>query len=471
MYQDASDCKGNDLGDVLVLGAGRTGLVVADYLADMMPSRVSSVTLVGGLKSYATDATRALEDKGVRVLLASESIEGSYDLAIASPGIPEHSAFMEGARAHAREVIAEPEFAWRESPDRWLAITGTNGKTTTTKLTVALLEAGGLDAKAVGNVGTVSCGEVARRGDAEWFVAELSSFQLALADEFHPRVAALLNITPDHLEWHGSMEAYAEAKAKVFSRLEGKDLAVVVDADDYCRTIADEIESRQVRVCHVALEEPRDAACAAFVRKGRLVVRLDNVETELCGVDDLGIKGPHNVLNALVAAAMALEVGVEAASVIEGLEAFAPLEHRIEPCGQVAGVAYVNDSKATNVDAVAKALSAFERGRVIVLLGGHDKGTELDELTEAVVSFCKVAVCYGEAGERIACALEDAESSLAVVRAPHMAEALDVARTRALSGDTVLLSPACSSFDEFKSYTERGRVFKELVAHLIEDAS
>ena len=471
MYADASDFKGNALGDVLVLGAGRTGLVACDYLADLMPGRVSSVTLVGGEKSYATDATRELEDKGVTVLLATETIEGSYDLAIASPGIPEHSAFMEGARTHAREVIAEPEFAWRESPDRWLAITGTNGKTTTTKLTVALLEAGGLDAKAVGNVGTVSCGEVADRGADEWFVAELSSFQLALADEFHPRVAALLNVTPDHLEWHGSMEAYAEAKAKVFSRLGAGDLAVVVDADEYCRTITDDLEARQLRVCHVALDEPKDAACAAFVREGQLVVRLDNVETELCGVDELGIKGPHNVLNALVASAMALEIGVEASSVIGGLEGFAPLEHRIEPCGQVAGVYYVNDSKATNVDAVAKALSAFERGRVVVLLGGHDKGTELDELTEAVVSYCKVAVCYGEAGERIARALEDTESTLRIVRAPHMKEALDAARGLAVFGDTVLLSPACSSFDEFKSYAERGRVFKELVGQLIEDLS
>jgi UDP-N-acetylmuramoylalanine--D-glutamate ligase len=267
------------------------------------------------------------------------------------------------------------------------------------------------------------------------------------------------------------MEAYAEAKAKVFSRLGEKDLAVVVDADDFCRRIAGDLEKRRVRVCHVVLEEPSAGPSAAFVRDDRLVVRLDGVERVLCTVDALGIKGPHNVLNALVASAMALEVGVDPQAVVAGLTTFAPLEHRIEPCGQAGGVFFVNDSKATNVDAVAKALSAFEAGRVVVLLGGHDKGTELDELREAVVSSCKAAVCYGEAGERIARALEDAQGALSVIRAPHMAEALDAAREVAVSGDTVLLSPACSSFDEFKSYTERGRIFKELVAQLIEDAS
>ncbi|MBR3314983.1 MAG: UDP-N-acetylmuramoyl-L-alanine--D-glutamate ligase [Atopobiaceae bacterium] len=456
------------LGRVCVLGLGRTGFGVADYLVDLMPSRVTSVDLYGGARSVPSERTEELVERGVRVVCGTDELDGTYDLAIVSPGIPESSAFFASACAHAASVIGEPEFAWRESPERWVAITGTNGKTTTTLLATELLEMGGLAAKAVGNVGVVATGEVAHRAEGSWFVAELSSFQLATAYELHPRVACLLNITPDHLEWHGSLDAYAEAKERIFANLDENDLAVVSVDDDRCREVAARLEERGLRVCRVSVFEVPDTPNAAFLREGRLVVRRDGREVPLVRRENMTLKGDHNVQNVLAASALALEAGISDAAVSQVLMSFSPLEHRIEPCGELGGVQYVNDSKATNVDSVEKALTAFEPGKVVLLLGGYDKGTSLDSLARAVAKRCRVAVCYGAAGPRIAAALRDMHvaSGLVVAEEAHLAQAFDRAVALARRGDVVLLSPACSSFDEFSSFHERGEVFKGLVARL-----
>ena len=456
------------LGDVCVLGMGGTGIAVCRYLSTLVPARVRSVTLYGGARSSAGDESRALEAEGVRCVLGTEDVAGDYDLVVASPGISEFSGFFSTAKAHAREVVGEPEFAFRESPERWVGITGTNGKTTTTTLTAELLRAGGLKAETVGNIGTIVTGELASRDESTWFVAELSSFHLATTRLLHPRVACLLNITPDHVEWHGSLAAYAAAKERLFANLDAGDLAVVSVDDDWCRAVADRLDARGLRVCRLSVQEAPDAPCAAFRRDGSLVVRIDGAETVVASEDELPIKGEHNVENALAASTMALELGVSADDVRRGLLAFQALEHRIEPCGEIDGVHFVNDSKATNTDSVEKALTAFATGTIDLLLGGHDKATDLSSLATAVAACCRVAVCYGEAGERIARALEDAVvtsgSSLVVVRAPHMTEAFEAACAHALPGDTVLLSPACSSFDEFSNMAERGRLFKRLVS-------
>lgn len=462
--------QAHELGDVLVLGLGSTGEAVARYLVGVGSPRVRSVTLYGGASSAPGARTEALEALGVACVTGTEEVEGRYDLAVASPGIPEGSAFAASAREHAKELVGEPELAWRESPERWVGITGTNGKTTTTTLTGHLLEAGGLSCRLVGNIGTnvISC--VADRGADEWFVAELSSFQLAETRLLHPRVACLLNVTPDHVEWHGSLEAYAAAKERLFARMTAEDLAVVSEEDDWCRAVCARLEARGVGLCRLDVHAEPPSPSAAFVRDGVLVVRLDGVEHELARADELPIIGDHNVENALAASAMALALGVGPESVRAGLLSFRPLEHRIEPCGEVGGVRFVNDSKATNTDAVEKALAAFPAGRVVVLLGGHDKGTSLDSLARAVCRDARVAVCFGAAGERIARSLEDARdrsgAALSVVRSAHLREAFAAAVAQARPGDTVLLSPACSSFDEFSNMAERGRLFKQLVRDL-----
>ncbi len=456
------------LGDVCVLGMGGTGAAVCRYLAAQLGGRVSSVTLFGGASSAECELSRELEAAGVTCCLGTEKIDDTFDLAVVSPGISEFSDFFAAARSHAAEVIGEPEFAWRESPANWLAITGTNGKTTTTKLTAHLLAAGGMDATAVGNIGTIVTSQVEGRQADNWFVAELSSFQLATTRYLRPRAAVLLNITPDHVEWHGSMEAYAAAKERVFANMDGSDLAVISVDDEYCRAVAARVADRGVPVCELSVTCEPTGAYAAFVREGQLIVRLDGTETNLGSAANLAIKGRHNWQNALAASAVALFVGVPAKAIAAALLSFSPIEHRIEPCGTFAGIHFVNDSKATNTDSVEKALTAFDAGTIVVLLGGHDKMTDLASLSAAVCERARVAVCYGAAGSRMAADLVRAKASspcdLQVIEATHLREAFDAAVAAARPGDTVLLSPACSSFDEFNNMGERGRLFKQLAA-------
>ena len=454
------------LGSAAVLGLGRTGEAVARYLASLVPSRVDSVTLFGGAASAPGEKTRALEELGVTVVCGTEEVTGSYDLVVASPGIPDTSDFFQSAAACSSEVIGEPELAWRESPERWVAITGTNGKTTTTSLATHLLQEGGLVAESVGNIGLPPIEAIAERPAGGWFVAELSSFPLATTRLFRPRVAVLLNVTPDHLEWHHTMEAYAAAKERAFANMGTGDLAVISVDDDWCRAAAERAAARGLRVCRLSVEREVEGPCAAFLRESTLVVRLDGVEHVLTQTSDLQIFGAHNAENALAASAVARELGVAPDDMRRGLASFSPIEHRIEPAGEVGGVRFVNDSKATNTDSVEKALTAFDKGSIVVLLGGHDKGTDLTSLAGAVRERCRVAVCFGEAGERIARALEGEPSALEVVRAPHLREAFSAAVAAARPGETVLLSPACSSFDEFNNMAERGRLFKDLVRDL-----
>lgn len=451
------------LGDVCVLGLGRTGLATAEYLAHLGPERVSSITLYGGSSKELPQEAAKLERLGVRFVMDTQEVSGRYDLAVASPGIPPTTQLMQSAQAHVRELIGEIELSWRESPRQWLAITGTNGKTTTTTLTTSMLRYADRDALSVGNIGTLAIGEVAQRPRNRWFVAELSSFQLASCSTLHPQAAALLNITPDHVEWHGTLEAYAAAKEKIFDQLTGNDLAVVGQGDPWCRAISNRLEVKGTRILRLDVHADPHTDDAAFTRAGRLVVRLGGVEYDGGPLSGLPLVGEHNVQNMLAASALALHVGASEAALRCALERFVPIEHRIEPVADVSGVHFVNDSKATNTDAVEKALTAFPAKTIVVLLGGHDKGTNLDSLAQAVAERCHAAVCYGEAGERIAQALEAAGAS-AVIRAPHLREAFAAAVGASRSGDTVLLSPACSSFDEFSNMGERGRLFKALVA-------
>ena len=450
---------------LLVLGQGSTGLDVARWAAAHLGDRVSSVTVYGGASSTATPATRALEARGVAFAYGTEKVEGAYDVCDASPGISEFSEFFSSAAAASGEIMGEPEFAWRLSPERWIAVTGTNGKTTTTSLVNHLLKAGGIPCEAVGNIGTVPTSAVDGRAERSWFAAELSSYQLATTSEFHPRAAVLLNITPDHLAWHRTHENYAAAKMRAFANMGAGDLAVVCMDDEGAAAQAPLVRSTGAAVCEVALRDT-GAERAAYVEGDTLCVRSEDGVHALLPVRELGIAGEHNVLNALAASAVAVWVGADDARVAEGLRSFRPLEHRIEPCGTVDGVRFVNDSKATNTDAVEKALTAFPDDDVVVMLGGHDKGTDLDAFARDVVAHVRAAVCFGEARSRFSSALAAADVSgdVEVAEADNLAEAFDVARALAHEGTVVLLSPACSSFDEFSGFEERGRRFKELVA-------
>ena len=451
---------------LLVLGQGLTGIDVVTWALDAGSARVSSITVYGGASSEPTERTRALESAGVRFVYGTEEVEGDYDICVASPGISEFSDFFASAAAHAGEIMGEPELAFRLSRAPWCAITGTNGTTTTTTLVNHLLQGAGIESVAVGNIGTPAIEEAEKHGPDAWMVAELSSYQIATTHELHPRVAVLLNITPDHLAWHRTHENYALAKIKLFDNMTADDLIIVDVEDEGVMTYADRIFTGGRRVLSLGMADAgtRDAA---FVRESRLVVRLDGEEFDLVHADDLAIAGQHNVINALAASAAALYCGAPAGCVRAGLDTFSPLEHRVEPCGELDGVRYYNDSKATNTDAVEKALTAFPDD-VILLLGGHDKGTPLEDFAAYVCDHVRAVVCYGEARARFRRAIEDADRNqdVDIAEADDLRDAVDVARSLASRGDVVLLSPACSSFDEFSGFEERGRYFKSYVEKL-----
>lgn len=492
------------LGRVLVLGLGKSGRAAVEYLLPLVGERVDVLAIAAGARNAASEefaaqaraagALVAFEDGAVSELATSAG--GSFDLCIASPGISQFSTFYEMAAAASAEVISEVEFAWRESAadSRWVAVSGTNGKTTVCALAAHVLAEAGLAAAAVGNIGDPCIAAVAA-GRTDVYVAEVSSYQLASTVRFAPNVAVLLNITPDHLHWHKSFEAYRDAKFKLLANLATLPGAVaVLDAtNDVVRA-----EVRRLRALPDAergfsciplgtaagLAGDMRVACgsdnAAFLGEdGMLCVAFDGVEHAVLSANELRIKGEHNAGNALAVVAAAVALGVDDEALAAGLRTFAPLEHRIEPCGAVAGVACYNDSKATNVDATLKALAAFPETRPVVLLGGDDKGTDLTPLVNAAHAHARAVVCFGAAGPRFAAAFESSqvacvaeeshglaceEDGFAVLRAAHLEDALDAALALASPGEVVLLSPACASFDEFGSFEERGTVFKALVA-------
>ena len=497
VYVEGTKAAAASLGRVLILGLGVSGKAAARYCASLVGGRVQALFVAAGARTsdserFCTDelpagTAVAYGDDGVSQLIAGmdDASEAPFDLCIASPGIPFWHELYEQALAASAELVSEVDFAWRESArdSRWVAITGTNGKTTTTALCAALLQAGGLSANAVGNIGD-TCIEAVSAGETDVYVAELSSYQLASCKRFVPDAAVILNITPDHLHWHKSFEAYRQAKLDVLDMLaRGDDGLAVLDATD------DEVRAC-VRSLRAQSEEQRGfayiplgtkagiggdmrAACgadnAAFLDgQGVMRIAYRGVVHAVGAATDAELKGEHNVHNMLAAASVAVGFGIDDDRIEDTMLAFPALEHRIEPCGSVAGIECFNDSKATNTDAVLKALAAFQGQRLVVLLGGQDKGTDLAELVTAVHEASFAAVCYGEAGPRFMRAFEEARGKapegFQVFAAQHMEEALERALQIARPGDVVLLSPACASFDEFKSFEHRGRVFKDLVA-------
>jgi len=453
-----------DYGDILVLGLGRSGVAAAGYSCDLVTrGRARSVTVLDGASSQHTEsAAEDLRALGATVELGVNHVEGAFDICIASPGIPPHAPIMVSALSVVDRVISEIEFAFLESSQPWVAITGTNGKTTTTALTSHLLEAGGINVRTVGNIGAPAITAVAEAGENEVFVAEVSSFQLSLTHEFHPQVAVLLNLTPDHIDYHGSLEAYAADKMRVFANLTDENLAIIDMDDPGSAAQFGAVAERGVPVVRVSLSERH--AFGATVADGKLVLETRGGEVRLCREDQLLIKGAHNVSNALAAAAAAHAFGVSVSDLRTGLTSFRAIEHRLEPAGCVDGVEWFNDSKATNPDAVFKAIDAFDGQSLILLLGGRNKGNDFRPLAEKAARTAKSVVVFGESRSELASAFEGLE--VTVLEAVSLVDAVGAARQLSDVGDVVVLSPACASFDEFRSYEHRGEVFKSLVRDL-----
>ena len=468
---------------------------------------VRSVCILGkGVTGEAVERYfRSLTDPlDITILDDDSKVEGYFDLAIVSPGIPPHNALVKSVREHAVELISEPELAFRISPERWIVVTGTNGKTTTTALTAQVLQVCGIKARVAGNIGTTCIEAVCKRDSDEYIVAELSSYQLHYSATIKPDAAILLNITPDHLQWHGSFEAYRDAKLSLFRRMHDKAPAVIDATLEETRNAVLARRASGARVIPLGTEDgltgdmtlcgsgaSAEASEAAFIdpKTQMLTCVVNGQRQALIKTTDLLLQGAHNQENALAAAAVALSLGADPQKVATALASFKPLEHRIEPCGLVGGVSFFNDSKATNPEATIKALDAFEGKPLVLLLGGRDKNTSLDELVVSVYRTCRVVVCYGEAGPRFAEALASGEQAFvsggqaltssgqapasggqgelfASLLVDDFKSAFTTAVAQGRPGDSVLLSPACASFDEFISFEQRGKVFKEYVAAL-----
>ena len=374
------------------------------------------------------------------------------DLIVISPGVPKIPQVL-AAHRHGVRVISELELGWVLSDAPFIGITGTNGKSTVTTLVGLMLEKAGKKTLVAGNIGNALTEAPELLHGQDWVVAELSSFQLEDIDTFRPRIAAILNITQDHMDRYADIAEYGEAKARIFEN-QHKDDVLVLNFDD---PLVRAMSSRPLsRVVPFSRFEKHDNG--AYVENGRLVVRGEAV----CGIDEILIKGVHNLENAMAAAAMALAAGADRASVAAVLREFPGLEHRLEFVREKDGVTYINDSKGTNVGAVMKSVEGFDRP-VVLIAGGLDKGSDFSPLAGLFRSKVKLLILIGKAADKIAKAVDGATET---VLAKTLGDAVQLAARRATRGDVVLLSPACASFDMFKDFEDRGGQFKEAVRSL-----
>ena len=464
------------VGSVAVFGLGVSGVAVLKWALEQPAGRVSSIAVVDS-NSDSADVLALLlgalpDDERVVAYLGQDasSLPGEFDLGVISPGIPPESELGLLARASCRAVISEVELAFRESVNPWVAITGTNGKTTTTALATHLLIAGGVPAAAVGNIGVATIDAVREMPADTVMVAEVSSFQLDAIQGFCPEVAMVINITPDHTDWHGSLESYALAKCKVYSNQREGDLALWCSSDSISARYIPGAIPGGVAVAQVALDWAGSANAGmqtTFSVSDGMLLAVNSTEVEhICPVDRLQIAGAHNQVNALFAAAVAMYFGLPLHRIAAGLASFQPVPHRLQLVGTVGGVRYYNDSKATNPDATVTAVRAFPGEPILLLVGGRNKGSDFSELAAAVAPSVRWVGCFGESRAELHDAFSRAGAPSTVY--PGMAPALLAAASAARPGDIVLLSPACASFDEFRSFSHRGDVFRALVNDLSE---
>jgi len=448
---------------VLVVGLARTGVAAALFCA-VRGAHVTATDLRG---EGEIPETGNLRSNGVALYLGKheESILDRQDLVVTSPGVAANAPFLVAARRRNITVWSEIELAYRFLRDDCclIGITGSNGKTTTTTLIAHVLASAGLRTVLAGNIGTplVSVVDALERNTN--VVAELSSFQLELIDTFRPNISVFLNLTPDHLDRHGSLEAYGRAKARIFENQLPID-AAILNADD-AATVA--LAPSRPHLYWFSRKGAVDAG--VYVRRDEILSRpsRSTPEATLLRLADIPIPGAHNLENVLAAAMAARLAGAEPSAIVKGVRTFAGVEHRLEFVSEIAGVRYYNDSKATNVDATLKALEAFP-GRILVILGGKDKGSNYTPLQKPLREKGVLALLIGSAAAKIESQIV---GSVAIDRVETLERAVASASHAARSGDIVLLAPACASFDQFQNYEHRGRVFKELVHQLQRQAA
>lgn len=446
---------------VLVVGSGISGIAATELLK----KKGCEVVLYDGNASLDIEALKekAPVFRDVSIILGDlpeEQME-RIDLAVLSPGVPTDLPFVNSMREKKIPIWGEIELAYFFGKGKIAAITGTNGKTTTTALTGQIMEAYYKDVKVVGNIGIPYTSVAADTTEETVTVAEISSFQLETIHEFHPQVSAILNITPDHLNRHHTMECYIEAKESITKNQTAEDTCVLNYEDEVLRHFG---ETLKCNVIYFSSERKLDAG---LYLDGKEIYYADGEKTtKVIHVDELNILGKHNYENVMAATAMALSMGVPLDKIVEVLKVFQAVEHRIEYVTEKRGVRFYNDSKGTNPDAAIKGISAMNRPTYLIG-GGYDKQSEYDEWIESFQGKVRKLVLIGQTKEKIA-ACAQKHGFIDVVMCETLEEAIDYCYQNAKSGEAVLLSPACASWGMFPNYEVRGKIFKDYVNQLSE---
>ncbi|MFQ5672084.1 MAG: UDP-N-acetylmuramoyl-L-alanine--D-glutamate ligase [Nitrospinales bacterium] len=432
---------------ITVIGMGRTGIAAANFLA----RRGARVTLIDQKK--APLETQVHLDAKVTALFEQSIPPADSELIVLSPGVDINSSFLDKARQRETEIISEIELAYRFNQTPIIAITGTNGKTTTTTLLGRILQEAGKKSVTGGNIGTPFISLV--DGESRDFVVlEISSFQLEGISQFRPKIAVILNLSPDHLDRHQTMAQYAALKRKITTNQNQDDLLILNADDPQTRDLG-----RGARARQIFFSTQKEVREGAFLRDGIITVRLNDSEREICAVERLKPVMQWQMENILAATTAASLAGADAPAIAKSIRTFPGLEHRMEWIRNLQGIDFVNDSKGTNIGSTQKSLNSFQRP-IILILGGRDKGADFSPLSPLIKAKVKHLILIGEAKAKIKQILN---GSTPWEEADTLETAVKRAWAQAASGDVVLLSPACASFDMFRDYEDRGRQFRTLV--------
>jgi len=445
---------------VLVVGLGKSGVASALFLkakgAHVTVSDAKSEDQLGEAIPVLLDAGIAVETGG-----HGERTFHGQDLIVVSPGVPVDAPSLVQARSLGETVIGEIELAAQFFPGTIVAITGSNGKTTTTTLAGELIAASGFPTIVGGNIGTPAISLVEGATPETMAVLEVSSFQLETIQTFRPKVAVVLNVTPDHLDRHRTFAAYVDAKARIFENQQESDFAVLNADDPTCAEL-----SGRTRARVFWFSRKKEVNQGAYTRDGQIIFSDTKTESEVMPISEIPLKGTHNLENVLAAICVGAVMGCKSEATRRAVREFKAVEHRLEYVATIRGVEYYNDSKATNVDATIKALESFP-ANIHIILGGKDKGSDYSVLKDLLHQRAKRAYTIGAAAEKIESQIK---GSAEIVHAETLDLAVQRIASAAEAGDIVLLAPACASFDQFQNYEERGRVFKQLVRALAEEA-
>jgi UDP-N-acetylmuramoylalanine--D-glutamate ligase len=441
---------------VLVVGLGKSGVASALFLK----ARGARVTVSDSKpQEQFGDEIPTLLDHGIAVETGAhgERTFQGQDLIVVSPGVPVDAPPLVQARALGETVIGEIELAARFFPGPIIAITGSNGKTTTTTLAGEIVAAGGHPTVVGGNIGTPAISLVESATPETIAVLEVSSFQLETIQTFRPKIAVVLNVTPDHLDRHRTFAAYADAKARIFENQQADDFAVLNADDPTCEGFVG-----RTRAQVFLFSRAKEIKHGAYTRDGKILFRDSGGQREIMLVSEIPLKGAHNVENVLAAVCVGSLMGCAPEIISRTIRNFKAVEHRLEYVATIRGVEYYNDSKATNVDATIKAIESFP-ANIHLILGGKDKGSDYSVLNDLLRQRVKQVYTIGAAAAKIESQIQ---GTAKIVHAETLETAVKRAAIEARSGDVVLLAPACASFDQFKNYEQRGRVFKEVVKEL-----